>query len=304
MISLIKKWLRNQRLIPVIDINHSKLLAETRRWQMESELIDSDRPGISSNNIFGDKQLIVSLTSYGRRLYDVAYTIQSIMRQTVKPNKIILWIDEQDNDSIPTALKSLQKRGLEIRSTPDHIKSYKKLYHTLIEFPNDVIVTVDDDIIYEYDLLERLIKEYTNFPTCICAARCHRIKFDKSGNILPYNSWQWHYPIPSNSTTNFLTGVGGVLYPPNSLDKEVLNTEVFLNLAPYADDIWFYCMAIKKGTKIRKIATRNYSGNDYVENFAFHDEGLLQLNTKGECLNDKQLKSVIAQYNLLSLIHE
>lgn len=301
---LFNKFLRNQRLIPVIDINQNKLLAETRRWQMESELISSLKVGVSEKNVFGDRKLIVSLTSYGRRLYDVAYTIQSLMRQTVKPNKIILWIDEEDKNNIPAILNQLCSRGLEIRITPERIRSYKKLYHSLIEFPNDVIITVDDDIIYEFDLIERLVDDYIKHPNCICSLRCHRILFDSDGTLMPYNNWQWYYKDPSESSLNFLTGIGGVLYPPHSLDHEVLNIDAFTKLAPYADDVWFFCMAIKNGTKIRKVASRNPSGNDFVENFAFHDEGLQQLNTKGECMNDKQLRSVLNKYDLQPLIHE
>lgn len=301
MINLFKKFLRNQRLIPIIDQNQYKILAEVRRWQMEETICKSTHLGISDIAVLVDKQLIVSLTSYGRRLYDVVYTVESIMRQTLKPNRIILWIDEKDAGNIPLALQRQQSRGLEIIVTPENIRSYKKLYHSLVKFPNDIIITVDDDVIYEYDLIERLVNAYKETPDVICAARCHRVKLDKGG-LLPYNQWQWHFREPSVSKLNFLTGVGGVLYPPHSLDPEVTNIEAFTSLAPTADDVWFYCMAIKNGTRIRKIATRDIGGDDYIENYAFHDEGLMQVNTKGECLNDRQLRAVINCYDLLPLI--
>lgn len=299
---LFSKWIRNQRLIPVIDINQGRLLSETRRWQMESELIQSRESGISHENVFEDKRLIVSLTSYGRRLYDVPYTIQSIMRQTQKPNRIILWIDSNDEENIPIMLKKLQSRGLEIRVTPEEIRSHKKLYHSLVEFPDDVIVTMDDDVIYEYDLLERLASAYRTHPNSICACRVHRVTFEKDGKILPYKSWQWNYKKSDESYLNFLTGVGGVLYPPHSLAVEVLDIDKFKELCPLADDVWYYCMALKKHTPIYKIPTRQPSGTDYVENFAFHDEGLMQVNTKGECLNDRQLKATMNHYKLWPVI--
>jgi len=302
--TIITKLQRNQRLIPVISYEQDRSSAEIRRWLIEKEILFSNDKGTDTASVVRNKSLIVSLTSYGRRLYDVAYTVESIMRQTLKPNRIVLWIDEKDAGRIPLALQKQQARGLEIIVTPENIRSYKKLHHSLEQFPDDIIITVDDDVIYEYDLIERLVSAYKETPNCICAARCHRIKFSKEGHLLPYNSWEWHYKKPSESKLNFLTGVGGVLYPPHSLDEEVSNINAFKKLAPTADDVWFYCMAIKKGTKIRKVATRNLSGNDYVENYAFHDEGLMQINTKGECLNDRQLKAVIGFYNLLPLIKD
>lgn len=295
----ISKLLRNQRLVPVIESNQNRMFADVRRWQMEEGIINETYPGISNEPVFENRELIVSLTSYGRRLYDVGYTIESIMRQTLKPNRIILWIDERDRRNIPAVLVKMQDRGLEIRVTGENIRSYKKLYHALVEFPEDCIVTVDDDIIYEYDLIERLVMAYRKTPDCICAARCHKVLLDKEGQVLPYNSWQWHSRELTCSFRNFLTGVGGVLYPPHSLDEEVMNIEAFTKLAPTADDVWFYLMAVKNGTKIRKIATRNSSGNDYIENYAFHDEGLMQINTKGECRNDIQIKAVMQQYNIV-----
>ncbi len=304
LFSLFKKLINNQRLIPVIFQNQYRMLAEVRRWQMEDYILNDTSNGTTTTPVFKDRSLIVSLTSYGRRLYDVAYTIESIMRQTLKPNKIILWIDEADKYSIPATLVKLQDRGLEIRVTPEKIRSYKKLYHSLKEFPDDIIITFDDDIIYEYDLIERLVNAYKETPDHICAARCHRIKFSQGNSLLPYNSWDWHYKTPSISHLNFLTGVGGVLYPPHSLDEEVLNIQAFTTLAPSADDVWFYCMAVKKGTKIRKVATRHLGGDDYVENYAFHSEGLMQINTKGECLNDSQLKAVVDNYNLMPLLKD
>lgn len=124
--SLLKKLIYTKTLLPVIDSQITRNLAEQRRWLLESEMLTDTRPGVTDEKLLGSGDLIVSLTSYGRRLYDVAYTIQSIMRQTQKPNRIILWIDRQDCDRIPSSLKRLQQRGLEIIPTEANIRSYKK----------------------------------------------------------------------------------------------------------------------------------------------------------------------------------
>ena len=46
------------------------------------------------------------------------------------------------------------------------------------------------------------------------------------------------------------TGVGGVLYPPHTLDEGMLVPELFMSMAPTNDDIWFWAAAVSKGTYV------------------------------------------------------
>ena len=43
------------------------------------------------------------------------------------------------------------------------------------EFPDDIIVTVDDDVIYYKEMLSELYKTYLKFPKCIVTGRAHEI---------------------------------------------------------------------------------------------------------------------------------
>ena len=52
------------------------------------------------------------------------------------------------------------------------------------------------------------------------------------------------------SFKNIQTGVGGVLYPPNSLNQEMMDSEIFKQIAPTTDDIWFWAAAVANGTYI------------------------------------------------------
>ena len=75
----------------------------------------------------------------------------------MKPDEIILWLaEEQFNgiDSLPKALLEQQKRGLTIRFCDD-LRSHKKYYYTMQEYPRDIVILVDDDIV----LSKRYYKE-------------------------------------------------------------------------------------------------------------------------------------------------
>jgi hypothetical protein len=49
-----------------------------------------------------------------------------------------------------------------------------------------------------------------------------------------------------------------VLYPPNSLYKDVANENLFTELSPTNDDIWFWMMAVLNDTRI-KVVKHNIS---------------------------------------------
>ena len=53
-----------------------------------------------------DEPLVVSLTTFGQRIFDVHLVVESIMQQTVLPNRIILWLDETEfnESSLPLSL--------------------------------------------------------------------------------------------------------------------------------------------------------------------------------------------------------
>lgn len=109
---------------------------------------------------FCDHEVVVSLTTYGKRLYEVASTIESIMQGTMKPNRIVLWLEEGLKDTpLPILLQRQQTRGLEIGYCED-LRSYKKLIPTLIKYPDAVIITIDDDAIYNCDVVEKLVNTY------------------------------------------------------------------------------------------------------------------------------------------------
>lgn len=267
-----------------------------RRIWLEQQILHSPEKGVTDEK-YCNHNIIVSLTSYGKRVNDVAITIASIMEQTVKANRIILWLDNSfQSKRLPVCLELLKKRGLEVKFCKD-IRSYTKLIPALKECPEDAIITIDDDLIYDYDLLEHLIIAYLENPNNIYCHRMHQMKIGNDGKILPYFSWNWECNDMEASHLVFPTGVGGVLYPPHSLDEEVFNEEVFLGICKYADDIWFKAMALKKGTKAQRVFSR--TPNSYVVNESVQDMGLINING-GDNMNDVQLKAVFDKYQLYS----
>lgn len=283
------------------DIANKAQFFEQKSEMLRYFTLHSTESGVSTQKLC-EHEVIVTLTTFGRRLYDVYLAIESIMQGSMRPNRILLWLAEDLRDKpLPITLQKQIARGLEIEYTQD-TRSYKKLVPTLVKYPEAVCVTIDDDLIYNFDLLENLVNAYNQDPGCIHACRVHRIKVDGDGSPFSYNDWQWKVANCSVlSKYNFATGGAGVLYPPHSLSAQVTNTEAFTKLAPLADDVWFYAMALLNGYRVKKCFTRSSLGEDYIQNESVQAESLNSSNVAGG-KNDEQIRAVFQAYGIYDIL--
>ena len=249
---------------------------------------------------YGGEEVIVSLTSFGKRINEVYLAIESIMQGTLKPNRIILWLAENEfrEKVLPQTLQRQQKRGLQIEFCDD-IKSYKKIIPTIEKYPDACIVTIDDDVMYEFDLLENLIRAHQDNPNDICACRMHRITLDEQKRPQSYLKWDMLVYPENKSNLHFLTSGGGTLFPPYCFVEEFFNKDAFMSLCPYADDVWINAMIWKSGRQVSKAYTHSKWGCDYYD-ISIEQEDALSLinNDTSFCRNDVQIKAVMDKYDL------
>ena len=191
---------------------------------------------------------IVSLTSIPSRLKTLHLTIRSLLNQSVQPKKVILWLNVDLRKKLPKALKDLENEIFEIRYSQLNC-SHRKLVHSLEEFPNEIIITCDDDFMYRPNWLENIYEEHLRNPDYIIANQTRYIQYDSNGNPLSYKNWVYRNERTFNQNAVIPIGAEGVLYPPDVLSEKTTESELFLELTPYADDLWFKAMAILKNTK-------------------------------------------------------
>ena len=244
-----------------------------------------------------DMRIIVSLTSYPARIKLVPYTIVSMLNQTVKPDKIILWLGEDQfpDRKLPKVFDKLRACGVDIEFRED-IGPHTKYFYAMQEYPEDIIITVDDDWVYDSNIVEKLYKSYMINPECVSAIRFHKIKFLPNGRPDKHDNWYLEYTnaLGTKSQSYFACGVGGVLYPPNSLHKEAFNVEAIRKLCPKADDVWLKIMETMNNTKVAGASnTGTIPGWVLVGSQA---TGLWHFNcTEGQ--NDIQREAVLDAYN-------
>ena len=246
--------------------------------------------GVTQTN---ERQVIVSLTTFPARINKLWIVLESILRQKYKPDMIVLWLSIEQFPSInylPKSLINLKSRGLEIRFVKDDLRAHKKYFYSIKEFPNDIIITVDDDVIYNSKVLLSLIELNMKYPNAVCSNHATEIII-KDRDISLYSHWE---KVSEKKTPNpnlMAIGVGGVLYPPSSLHSDIFNVGILKKYCFLNDDIWLNVMERLKKTNIAKTGyNSNYLPLMYRNNKTLNSQNVL----KG--LNDEQIRSIRNYY--------
>lgn len=243
------------------------------------------------------KKIIVSLTSFPARIHSVNYVIECILRQTVVPDKILLYLSKSQfaNEELPNKLLSLKKRGVDIIFVDDDIRPHKKYYYAFKEYPNDIIITVDDDIFYPTRIIENLLRLSKEHPGSICCNRACFYSF-KEDKLLPYSEW----PIGNDSPFdlkgyNILpTGMGGVLYPPRSVNSNVYDIITIKENCINADDLWLNLNSRINDT----IAVLSRMKFGFIPILSTLSSALSLNNAINGNANDKQIANLIKKYGI------
>lgn len=198
--------------------------------------------------------IYISLTSIFKNQNNLLHTLNSIINQSIKPDKIFLYLSEDPyildegfknrkitneyllnfiNDNLIIEIRWVKNNG-----------SYRKLLPLLKEKWNQncIIITIDDDSIYDPNLIKNLVNDY-NIYHCVIGYRGFTPLFDKIENFDYYKRDKLHHL----SLYNFLTGKGGILYKPEFFYKTndlIFNDQIYLFTCDKQDDIWFYIVRI------------------------------------------------------------
>ena len=199
-----------------------------------------------------EKMIVVSMTTFPQRFDKIGIVIRSILYQDLKPDKIVIYLDgETKYSDLTEEMISFEKDGVEYRFHNETLlKCHSKYLFAMLDYPDAIIVTTDDDVILPHNWLRSLVDSYLKYPNAVSARRVHLMRYD-NGGFLPYNHWfdQWRKE-KKPSHLLFATGVGGVLYPPHCLMPEALNQEMIKKLSLNNDDIWLKCWEVMSGTPV------------------------------------------------------
>lgn len=197
-------------------------------------------------------KIIVSMTTFPKRISEIDLCIKSILNQSYKPDKIIIWLGSDVTEELAEKyLEKYKEYGIEYVIDKEYnYYSHKKYIYAFKRYPNSIIITLDDDLIYPRDTIKSLVKKHNKYPNAIVARRVHEITW-KDYDINNYNKWNWAcFTIKKPSYMLFATTGAGTLFPPSIYSEEDLNYDIIKKYALTADDIWLNMMAVKNNVKV------------------------------------------------------
>lgn len=239
-------------------LRHKNQKVSSLHYKLNKGIVNLFYPifGNCEYGIDPDSNVIVSLTSYPARIDTLHMTITTLLNQTVKLGKVVLWLADnqfpEGEKDLPERLLKLKEKGLSIRFCDD-LRPHKKYFYTMKENPDSYVITVDDDIFYPENLVELLMATSEKYPDTVVCTWGHEFVPDENGDVYSADKWVYSRGGTQPSYTLIPTGVGGVLYPPHCLSDEVFNKDSIVDCCLNADDLWLKAMALLNNKKAVRI---------------------------------------------------
>lgn len=236
-------------------------------------IVRSKKPSVEPR----DEKIVISLTSFPKRINYVWLTVRSLLQNSCSPDKVILWLSKDQfpngEKSLPRKLVKLTNKGLDIRFVQGDIRSYKKYYYAYQEFKDDLVILADDDLIYPSYFISNLYNKWkASEKPCVVFNYAQKI-YDDSCNFIEPENWVDVLTEDDDSKKLMAGSGGGLLLCPATLSPLINNKDLFLRLAPYSDDYWIDTVVRYSGLKMYKT-----KGGKLLQLFIFNNFRLWTVN--------------------------
>ena len=196
-----------------------------------------------------DAQIIVNITTWKKREHCLYKMLSNLKKQTLKANKIILWLSEEEYDKTKLSL-NIQKCVndnliTDIQWVKKNTKGHKR--YECFKYYNDCYnILLDDDILYKPTFIKELINESKKNQNCITVYSSYGVEY--SGVHITRTQY---YKEPSHKN-NFIAGrccFPPYIFPLDAYNDEELRNEYVIN----CDESWYRPFFIKHNIKINVI---------------------------------------------------
>ena len=183
------------------------------------------------------------MTSYPGRITNVGKAIFFLlMKQTMKPDEIHLWLAEpefpnRENDLPQDLLRVIDIDNVFLHWLPKNTFVHKR--HEIFKqtTDNDCVFLMDDDVRYDVNLIQQVMATHEKFPDCIvCYNSYHEHRYD--GRRILYGQ----EIDETEPAVNKVRWCGQSMIPSRLYPKEILDAahqEVRDRTSPISDECWF-----------------------------------------------------------------
>ena len=227
------------------NVDQTKNVVETIKTEQPSTEQPVEKKRVRTK--LSHKNIIVSFTTLPNRIDLIPEVIDSMQKQTIVPDKVVLYISKDDFSSVPTKLLQIKNKYsfFEIRLINENYGVATKLLPALKDFHDDIIINIDDDIVYVPQFIENLMSSYNGNDDAVYCNCGHRLCVEADNNINKQKNCTTLY-YHRGIDCSFLSG-HGTLYPPHIFDTtNVMDYETMKQCCPSNDEIWAWAnLAIK-----------------------------------------------------------
>ena len=138
-----------------------------------------------------NERVIVSLTTYNKRIDNIPIVLDTIFSQTICPDLVV--VNLAFGEFIPERVQRyVDSHNIEVHFVKD-TKVYKKLIPTLKRYPRDCVISIDDDFLYPKAMIVDFITVHNLYP-----------HYPISGNSIVLYGMQCHCGCASLTKADFL----------------------------------------------------------------------------------------------------
>lgn len=226
------------------------------------------------------EHIVISLTTIKSRIANLNQIIKSILDQYTLPDVISIYYskekhlfdegcDDIDINNLRCSIDNLlvlSKKDVIVKITQTtNIGSYRKIIPALREYPNSIIITIDDDEIFDSDLVKILYNAYLEHK-CVIASVARIVDLNSWTNM---NDTIDYYKLIFSTNKPYMNllpeGYGAILYNSDMFSDDFINFD-YKNLSldeivGKNDDIFIRNYLYKKGIKV--FVTNLYQSNIY-----------------------------------------
>ena len=135
----------------------------------ENVITKKEPNNVKQKSLVLKDKLYVSFTSWEKRINNCKHTVDLMSKQTLKPTKIILNLAEEEfpnkENDLPQDLVAEAKNNplFEIYWVKENTTVWKKILPTMNRFPDDLVLSIDDDIEYPDNYIEEMYRTYCEY---------------------------------------------------------------------------------------------------------------------------------------------
>ncbi|MBR6485033.1 MAG: PIG-L family deacetylase [Clostridiales bacterium] len=208
----------------------------------------------------GERKIILSLASFPGRKDHISYSIKTLTGQKIPADKIVLYLAKEQyperDGSFSNDLREMTDSGqVDVRWTED-AGPHKKYLCAFREFEDDLVITVDDDILHDESMTVKLLLSWFKHPGAVSAMRTHLIIPDREGGFRPYNEWfiQQKILIDRESDELLSTNGAGTIFEPKKLKKDIFDIGLMKTTCVMtADDLWIKAALLYSGMPVVQV---------------------------------------------------